>query len=461
MIEKVAAVIRKFNMIEMADIVMVGVSGGPDSLALLHILKRLSPIYPFKLVAAHLNHMLREEDADRDEAHVASICKEWDIPFFSKKTDVKILAMELKVSEEEAGRRARYEFFSKLMKDIKANKLALAHHKDDRVETILHNFIRGTGPHGLRGIEYVRENFVLRPLLDFSKEDIVLYCKEENIIFRDDISNYNLSYTRNRIRHELIPYIKTNFNPNFTEAVMRMSNVIREENDFLEQYCSGLVVDLFKVCGSKVEILLELFNPLHLSLKRRLLRIAIQRYLDKFSGIELVHIDDIITLFSDAKQGARLNLPDGLKAGKIYGLGWIAKNLDVEVIGLFEYALNLPGNVFVHEINANISAIYKHKNQIALSSNPIHIDADRVQGDLIIRNRRVGDRFKPLGMFCEKKLKEFFIDWKIPRDKRDFIPLIADSCNIIWVAGYQINEDYKIKESTLTVIELEISPSSY
>ena len=154
-------------------------------------------------------------------------------------------------------------------------------------------------------------------------------------------------------------------------------------------------------------------------------------------------------------------MPGVLKAGKAYGLGWIARNSDVQAIGLFEYSLSLPGNVFVHEINTNISAVYKQKNQITLSNNPVHIDADSVQGALIIRNRKAGDRFKPLGMMCEKKLKEFFIDWKIPRDKRDFIPLIADSCNIIWVAGYQINEDYKIKESTVTVIELEINPLSY
>ena len=234
MLEQIRAVVNKFNMINMSDTVVVGVSGGADSLALLHILKRLAADFSFSLVAAHLNHMLRRYEAEKDEQFVTSTCKEWGIKCFTKRTDVRELAKELKISEEEAGRKARYEFFTELMKEVKANKLALAHHKDDRVETIFHNIIRGTGMHGLKGINYVRDGFVIRPFLDVSKDEILNYCKEENISYREDLSNNNLNYTRNRLRHALIPFIQDNFNPNIAETILRMSDVIGEEDDFLK-----------------------------------------------------------------------------------------------------------------------------------------------------------------------------------------------------------------------------------
>jgi tRNA(Ile)-lysidine synthase len=460
MLEKIMAVVQKFNMISLSDNVVVGVSGGADSIALLHIMKRLSLRFSFNLVAAHLNHMLRGDDAEQDEEYVVLTCKKWEVTCFTKRTDVKELAKKFKMSEEEAGRKARFEFFQGLMYDIKANKLALGHHKDDRVETIFHNIIRGTGTHGLNGINYVRDGFVIRPLLDVSKEEILQYCLEENIGYREDLSNKNLSYMRNRLRHVLIPFIQDNFNPNITETILRMSDVIGEEDRFLENYCNELSQVLFSYDKDQAKVALDRFNPLHLALKRRLLRMIILGFTGEFSCIELVHIDNIIHMLQNAKQGAAFKLPDKIRVDIKYGHAFISidsKKIEIEP---FEYALNLPGSVFVQEASVKISSEYKEKSQISLGKNPIHIDADKLYGSLVIRSRRSGDKFKPLGMSSEKKLKEFFIDWKIPREERNLIPLITDSRNIIWVAGYQISEDYKVTDRTTRVIELKLVPAT-
>jgi len=461
MLKQIRAVVNKFNMINMSDTVVVAVSGGADSLALLHILKRLAADFSFSLVAAHLNHMLRRYEAEKDEQFVTSTCKEWGIKCFTKRTDVRELAKELKISEEEAGRKARYEFFTELMKEVKANKLALAHHKDDRVETIFHNIIRGTGMHGLKGINYVRDGFVIRPFLDVSKDEILNYCKEENISYREDLSNNNLNYTRNRLRHALIPFIQDNFNPNIAETILRMSDVIGEEDDFLKQYCDKLLPTVFFYEENKAKAALERFNPLPLALKRRLLRMIILGFMGEFSCIELVHIDNIISMLHNAKHGATFKLAGKMRVDIIYGNAFVSADSKEMAIKPFEYDLSLPGIVFVHEAKVKISAESKERNQIPFGKNPIHIDAANLCGSLVIRNRRTGDRFKPLGMSTEKKLKEFFIDWKVPREERDLIPLITDSRNIIWVAGYQINDDYKVTDRTVRVIELKFVPVTY
>jgi len=439
--------------------VVVGVSGGADSLALLHILKRLSSDFRFNLVAAHLNHMLRGDDAEKDEEHVASICKNWEVTCFIKRTDVRELANELKISEEEAGRKARYEFFKELMRVIKADKLALAHHKDDRVETILHNFIRGTGTQGLKGINYIRDGFVIRPLLDVSKIEILSYCNEENISYREDLSNNDQSYTRNRLRHGLIPFIQDNFNPNIAETILRMSDVLGEEDDFLRQYCGELLPTLFSYEKNKAKVILDRFNPLRLALKRRLLRMVILGFMGEFSCIELVHIENIINMLANAKQGASFKLPGKIRVDIAYGNAFISADSKKPVNDSFEHSLNLPGSVLIHEVNIRITAGYKEKNQILYGKNPVYIDADKLKSSLVIRSRRTGDRFKPLGMSSYKKLKEFFIDWKVPREERDLIPLITDGCNIVWVAGYQINEDYKVTDKTARVLELRTDPA--
>jgi tRNA(Ile)-lysidine synthase len=461
MLEKITAIVNKYNMINMADTVIVGVSGGADSIALLHILRRMAVEFSFNLAAAHLNHMLRGDDAEKDEEHVKIICRDWGVPCYTKKTDVRTLADKLRISEEEAGRKARYEFFRELMKDIKADKLALAHHKDDRVETILHNIIRGTGTQGLKGINYVRDGFVIRPLLDISKEEILHYCGEQKIVYREDLSNSDFSYTRNRLRHGLIPFLQDKFNPNIVETILRMSDVIGEEDEFLTQYCNELLSDMFHFDKDKARVALDRFNPLHLAVKRRLLRIVFHGFMGEFSCIELVHIDSIINMLHNAKQGAAFKLPGKIRVQNVCGYAIISTDSKEPAIKPFEYILNLPGSVIIHEANVKISAEFKEKVQIPSGKNPIHIDADNLIGSLVIRSRRIGDRFKPLGMSSEKKLKEFFIDWKVPREERDLIPLITDNRNIIWVAGYQISEDYKVTDRTTRVIEFKLVPASY
>lgn len=211
---------------------------------------------------------------------------------------------------------------------------------------------------------------------------------------------------------------------------------------------------------NKAKVDLDRFNSLHLALKRRLLRMVIMGFMDEFSCIELVHIDNIISMLCNARQGASFRLPGKISVTKTYGYANISADSKEVSIKPFEYALTIPGSVFIHEANVRISAVFKEKNQISSGKNPIHIEADNLGSSLVVRNRKTGDRFKPLGMSSEKKLKEFFIDWKVPREERDLIPLITDSQNVIWVAGYQINEDYKVTDRTIRVLELRIDSVS-
>lgn len=297
--ELVLKAIKQNNLIEDGDSIVVGVSGGPDSITLLDILIKLQKQIKFNIVVAHINHMIRRE-AEDDEKYVEKYCKNKNIPFYAKQAKVEEIAKNQKIGTEEAGRNLRYEFFNEILEKTKSNKIATAHTKNDNVETVLMNIIRGSGTKGLKGIELIRDNKYIRPLLEITRTEIEEYCKKNNLEPRIDTSNMENIYTRNKIRNLLIPYIQKEFNPNIIETIDRLSCISKEENKYFENITKKTYKEIL-VKETKNEIVLDLkkFNTLETVIKNRIVLYTINRLFGSSNGIEKIHIQDIIKLCSN------------------------------------------------------------------------------------------------------------------------------------------------------------------
>lgn len=297
---KVLNTIKKFNLIQDGDKLVLGVSGGPDSICMLNILnnirndKKLQ--IDFDIIVAHINHLIREE-AKEDEEFVKNFCKKNNISFYSKSIDVKKIANNNKIGTEEAGRNVRYDFFDEILKKTNSNKIAIAHNKNDKIETIIMNVLRGSGIAGLRGIEPIKNNKYIRPLIECDRNEIEKYCEENNIEARIDKTNFENIYTRNKIRNIVIPYIKKEFNPNIIETIDRLSELIKENDDYLENLVKNKYKELI-IEEKQKEFIMDLkkFNKEEKVIKSRILLYTISRLMGTTKGIEKIHIEDIIKL---------------------------------------------------------------------------------------------------------------------------------------------------------------------
>ncbi len=294
--EKVLNTIKKYNLIEKKDRIICGVSGGPDSICMLDILRKIKEKLDFEIIVCHVNHMLREE-ATKDEKYVENYCKENSIKYYVKRIDVKKYANNKKQGTEEAGRNIRYEFFEEILNKEKANKIAIAHNKNDKIETIIMNALRGSGIVGLRGIEPKRNNKYIRPLIEIKRQDIEKYCEENNLDPRIDKTNFINDCTRNKIRNIAIPYIIKEFNPNIIETIDRLSSVIAEEDDYLN-YETINIYNKIVLKEEEGHIILNLkeFNKNDKVIKKRLVLYTINKTIGNVQNIDKINIDDVIKL---------------------------------------------------------------------------------------------------------------------------------------------------------------------
>ena len=233
--EKTLSTIKKYNLIEKGDKIVLGLSGGPDSVCLLHILNRLREVLDIEVYAAHLNHQIRGLEAQQDALYVSQLCESLGVTFFVKSINVPQYCKDNKLSLEEGARKLRYEMFFEIKESLNANKIAIAHNMNDQAETVLMRMMRGTGLQGLKGIDYIRDGVIIRPILDIERSEIEAYCEEHKLNPRIDSTNLESIYTRNKIRLELIPYMKENFNSNVTESIVRMSNSLKCDNELIEE----------------------------------------------------------------------------------------------------------------------------------------------------------------------------------------------------------------------------------
>lgn len=294
--DKVIKTIKKYNLINKGDKIVLGVSGGPDSISMLDILNSIKDEIGFEIYVAHINHLIREEAID-DEKYVEEYCKKNNIEFFAKRIDVLKIADAQKIGTEEAGRKARYEFFEEIYSKVEANKIAIAHNKNDKAETIIMHLLRGSGLSGLKGIEPIRDNKYIRPLIECERSEIEKYCDENNLNPRIDKTNFENEYTRNKIRNIVIPYIKKEFNPNIVETLDRLSEVATDESNYINRQVQNTYN---KLLVEKIEkqIILKWkeFNLQEKIIKSRLILYTIKELMGSTEGIEKIHIESIIKL---------------------------------------------------------------------------------------------------------------------------------------------------------------------
>ena len=326
LIHKVWNTIKKYHLIEKGDILVLGVSGGPDSMTMLDILLKVKQAnqISFDFVVAHVNHMIREE-AKEDEAYVKNYCMKNNIQFYGKSIDVQKIANTNKISTEEAGRNARYDFFDEVLQNINGNKIAIAHNKNDKVETMMMNALRGCGIQGLKGIEPIRGKYI-RPLIECERKEIEDYCKENNMEPRIDKTNFENVYTRNKIRNIVIPYIQQEFNPNIIETMDRLSHLVTEQETYIQKQVADAYKEIVleeEIDSDNPYIVLDLkkFNVQEKVIKSNIILYTITRLFHTTKGIEKIHIEDIIKLCANNIGNKFLmpnkNLKIFIKNGKI------------------------------------------------------------------------------------------------------------------------------------------------
>lgn len=294
MLEKTEQTIKKYNLIENGDKIVIGVSGGPDSMTLLNLLQKLKEKYNLELYVAHINHMIRE-NAKIDEEYVKKYCENNNIKYFIKRANVIEEAQKEKKGLEEKGREIRYNFFEEVLKKTNSNKIAIAHNLNDRVETIIMNIIRGTGMSGLKGIEAKRGKYI-RPLLETPRKEIEKYCNENQINPRYDETNKDITYTRNKIRNIVIPYLEKEFNPNITNGIIRLSDIIKEEQEYIDNEIKKAYKEIIIKEEQGIYYDLKKFNNKDKVIQKGLILIGIEKIFGNSKGIEKINIEDIIKL---------------------------------------------------------------------------------------------------------------------------------------------------------------------
>ncbi|SHM68670.1 tRNA(Ile)-lysidine synthase [Caldanaerovirga acetigignens] len=449
--------VHKYRMIKSGDKILVGVSGGPDSVCLLHLLLRFKEEFGIDLAIAHLNHSFRGREADEDEAFVKELAKSWGVHCYTQKIDVPAYIRETGLSPEDAARRVRYAFFERVREKIKASRIALAHNSNDREETILMNIFRGSGIEGLVGIEPVRDHYI-RPLIEVERGAIEEYLKKKGIPFRIDSTNFQTIYFRNKIRLELLPLIKREYCPHLSTSLKKLSEIASLDVSLLEELSREAYSGAVKRMSCGVMINLEKFEKMHDSLKFRVVRKAVEEILGNLQDFEYRHAKMLVEFIKEKPTGSRLNLPRGLVGEKSYEYFYIYGKSPPKTQS-FYYELLVPGEVEIPEAGVIIGArVLEAKKDFSFEKNPhyAYLDYERIEERLAVRNRKPGDRFIPLGSGFFKKLQDFFVDNKIPVRERDRVPLVVSGDQILWVCGMRIDERYKVTESTKKVLVLEM-----
>jgi tRNA(Ile)-lysidine synthase len=441
------------NLIETGNNVLIGLSGGPDSVFLFHNLRELKTLLNFNLYASHINHMYRGKDAWRDEDFVRDLCLKYGIKLFVKRKHAGEYARELKVTEEEAGRILRYQFFNDNLKEIGQGKIAVAHNLNDQAETVLQRIIRGSGIDGLSAMSFKKGNLI-RPMLNVPKLEVLNYLKENNYEYCIDKTNLHDDYGRNKIRLNLIPYLEKNFNPNIQNTLYRMSETMERDKKIIEKYIEREFNDiLIKKTDKKVILDIKKLKHLEYGESGRIIRRAVKELKGNTANIEMKHIDYAVDFLKTGNTGRKISLPEGFTIEISYD-NFIVNKI-VENIPNFKYNIVLGKSLYIPEVRkvllCRVLNVFEYKNSDKRS---ISLDYDKINGDLVIRNRRPGDSMIPCGMKGRKKIKDIFIDLKIPAEERESKLIIADDDKILWLEGFRIHNSLKVSSSTKKILNI-------
>jgi len=451
--QKIKLNLEKVN-IKNDQTVLLAVSGGPDSMAMLHSIYKISKEIGFKIVVAHVNHGVRGEFALRDQEFVEKISRKLDIPYFTKNVDMISYGKENGISSEEAGRILRYGFFREVLNSVGGGLICVAHNKNDQAETVLLRILRGTGIEGLKAMELISGD-IIRPLLNIERKDIEKYIDDNNIETMQDHTNLQTVYSRNRVRLQLIPYLEENFNPNIIDALFRLSEIASWENEILDD----IVEKKFNLIVKKISTNSIIFKGNDFlkesdALKRKLIRFGILKVQGHLQGIQEVNVSSVLDLYNNGNTGKTIDLPNGLKASVSYDefkIGFIKE----ESTSNFIFNLKMGINKVV-EIKKIIDLSIVTSDQVDYSNNSIKFfDYQNIRGEMILRFRKDGDRFIPFGSKGSKKLKDYFIDKKVPRETRDLIPLIVDEEKVLWIVGYTKDDRVRIDNNS-KILRIEV-----
>jgi tRNA(Ile)-lysidine synthase len=481
--------IEAYDLIQGGEVVVVGVSGGPDSLCLLHILQRLSPVYNLALHVAHLHHGLRGAEADADAEFVRRLTAAWGLPLTAEEIDVPALAREEDLAFEEAARRARYAFLARTATAVGARTIAVGHNADDQAETVLMHFLRGSGLAGLRGMlprtplgsyrllstaehdaDVQPESLnLIRPLLEVPRAEIEAYCDEHGLEPRFDRSNLDTTYFRNWLRLQVIPLLEKH-NPHLRAVLGRTARVLAGDYALLRDLLEDTWPRIVRQEGDQ-EILIDLaaWRALPTGLQRSTLREAIHRLRRSLRNINFVHVEDALQVARAGTTGDRATLPQGLMLTVGYERLHIANEArlwplpdwplmpsdSVPLVVAVPGRTPLPGSAWVLEVallpRAQLPAGWQENTDPWRA----HVDAGVVVAPLWLRTRQPGDRFRPLGMGGQgAKLADFLTNQKVPRAARDRLPLLVTAWGIAWVPGVRLDERARVGESTSEILSL-------
>ncbi len=445
--KKVLTTIKKFQMLDEGDRVLVGFSGGPDSMALLHILNEMKSLLNIKVYALHINHGLRPKAADEDEKFALQTCKKRQIPIKSIKVDVKDFAKKSKMSIEESARVLRYEQLSKQAKRLRCNKIAIGHNANDNVETVILNLVRGTGLAGLSGIPPKRDN-IIRPLVEIDRKEIINYLKQQKLKHCSDLTNTELGYRRNYIRYKIMPLL-LDINPNLINTILRTSEIIRDKNNnvikMAAQAKKNVVLE-----APKGRIVLDIKKLLsyNLLIRREIIKTMLP-------GLGFEQIGAILALVN-RPSGKKLELTKDYIAWKAYNKLILAHAEEKEhKLSNKVWKVNIGKMTKIPELGLELIASTIKIKKFRKDINYTMYDKSAITFPLSIRLRRPGDRFTPF-KGKEKKLKEVLIDDKIPLRVRDRLPLLCDAHNILWIIGSRRSNIGLITNKTKEMLEVKI-----
>ncbi len=457
------------NMIAKGDKIVLGVSGGADSVCLFHVLLQVAPVFDLSLFVVHVNHGIRGEEAEEDEAFVKKLCENAKVPFWTVKAHIPAMAKEEGLTEEEAGRKVRYEAFYKCLEENKCNKIAIAHNKNDNAETMLFHLFRGSGIKGLTGISPKRD-VIIRPLLCVTRQEIEEYLEQQKVSFRIDRTNLTQDYSRNKIRHRILTFAQEEINTKAIEHMAHTANQLRLMENYLEKNVN-LAYDriVIRKNDGSFQMNVKELQKEDIIIQQGIIRNVFYQLANQLKDIDAVHIDLVLGLLTK-EVGKRLHLPYGIQAEKgyehitmsihqfQYNNGDDSKAEKGEIVG-YNHVLKIPGDTYIPEINHRIQTrIIKYKKNLIIPKDGYTkwFDYDKINNTVLIRTRNSGDYIQ-IGSQLRKKIKSLFIDEKVPREKRDLVPLVADGNHIMWVIGSRISEAYKVNEDTKAILEISLN----
>ncbi len=463
---------RRESLLDRGDRILLAVSGGPDSLAMLDLFDRLKGDLELEIGVFHLDHGLREKAAEEAD-FVKGFCQNRDILCWQERVDIKKIVEERGGSIEEVAREVRLDFFCQYARKKNMDSVAVGHQANDRAETVLFNLIRGAGMRGLSGITpktLFRDQVIIRPLLEFTREQLEVYCDQRSLEPRRDKSNLSTKYDRNKIRQELIPYLENNFNSELISAINSTAELIQSENEFLNSQVERIFSRYAENMGDhRIDVPIDPLTSLHPVLRKRLWRILIRKLLGSTSGFYRRHfslLEDILQECQKEPGGREYHLPRGIKVKELYGSlsfrdeAWRSDRGESEDFSLCVKKpdeVNLPGG---RRLIFEISGLPGDWRERAARDDIAFLDAGKISWPLTVRNRRPGDRFRPLGMRGSKKIKDFFIDEKVAPHRRDKIPLVVEEKGkIVWIAGMRCDDRFKIDDETGEVLRIEYQKS--